>query len=81
MHLSEVVFEADGEGCSVASTDEARMHFATFARLCGLSTEILERYLSMHVYIYIHEYIYMYIYIYAYIYIYVYIHTCIHIQI
>jgi hypothetical protein len=47
MHLSEVIFESDGEGCKVAATDEARMHFATFARLCGLSTELLERVLTV----------------------------------
>ena len=50
LHLSQVTFSAHKtveEGCAVAATEDVRSHFAMAAQLCGLSTDQLERVLTV----------------------------------
>jgi myosin V len=47
LHLSEVSFDEDGDGCIVSQAPKVLSHFASFARLCGLSTDQLERVLTV----------------------------------
>jgi myosin V len=50
LHLSQVSFSAHKtveEGCAVAATGDVKSHFAVAAKLCGLSTDQLERVLTV----------------------------------
>jgi myosin V len=47
LHLSEVSFEKDGDGCVVSKIPKVLSHFASFAWLCGLSIDQLERVLTV----------------------------------
>jgi myosin V len=47
LHLSEVFFSENGDGCIVSKVPKVLSHFASFARLCGLSIGQLERVLTV----------------------------------
>ena len=49
LHLSEVKFAADGDGCKIVSEANVVDHFAVFAKLCGLSVDQLERVFTVRV--------------------------------
>ena len=49
LHLSQVSFDVDGDGCKISSSGDVMTHVTSFARLCGLSVDNLERVLTVRV--------------------------------
>ena len=49
LHLSEVKFDAEEDGSKISLTDDVGAHMDSFARLCGLSVDQLERVLTVRV--------------------------------